>query len=61
MPGIGPWTADYLAMRAFGDRDVLLDSDLVVKRELALRQITRRRASGHPGAPTRRMHLVVTA
>jgi AraC family transcriptional regulator, regulatory protein of adaptative response / DNA-3-methyladenine glycosylase II len=39
-PGIGPWTADYLAMRAFGDRDVLLDTDLVIKRELARRQIT---------------------
>ncbi len=39
-PGIGPWTADYLAMRAFGDRDVLLDSDLVIKRELARRSIT---------------------
>ena len=34
-PGIGPWTADYLAMRAFGDPDVLLASDLVVKRELS--------------------------
>ena len=39
-PGIGRWTVDYLAMRAFGDRDVLLDSDLVVKRELARRTIT---------------------
>ena len=39
-PGIGPWTADYLAMRAFGDRDVLLATDLVIKRELARRGIT---------------------
>jgi AraC family transcriptional regulator, regulatory protein of adaptative response / DNA-3-methyladenine glycosylase II len=39
-PGIGPWTADYLAMRAFGDRDVLLDSDLVIRRELARHNIT---------------------
>ena len=39
-PGIGPWTADYLAMRAFGDRDVLLASDLVIKRELTRRGIT---------------------
>jgi AraC family transcriptional regulator of adaptative response / DNA-3-methyladenine glycosylase II len=39
-PGIGPWTADYLAMRCFGDRDVLLESDLVIKRELARRSIT---------------------
>jgi AraC family transcriptional regulator of adaptative response / DNA-3-methyladenine glycosylase II len=39
-PGIGPWTADYLAMRAFGDPDVLLASDLVIKRELIRRAIT---------------------
>ena len=35
LPGIGPWTADYLAMRVGGDRDVLLASDLVVKRAAA--------------------------
>jgi len=32
LPGIGPWTADYLRMRAIADPDVLLDSDLVVRR-----------------------------
>ncbi|WP_327034031.1 DNA-3-methyladenine glycosylase 2 family protein [Micromonospora ureilytica] len=32
LPGIGPWTANYLAMRAFGDPDVLLSSDLAVRR-----------------------------
>ncbi|MEO9138508.1 MAG: DNA-3-methyladenine glycosylase, partial [Jatrophihabitans sp.] len=32
LPGIGPWTADYLRMRTLGDPDVLLASDLVVKR-----------------------------
>ncbi len=31
LPGIGPWTADYLAMRALGDPDVLLASDLAVR------------------------------
>lgn len=30
MPGIGPWTAGYLAMRVLGDPDVLLASDLVM-------------------------------
>lgn len=29
--GIGPWTADYLALRALGHPDVLLDTDLVVR------------------------------
>jgi len=32
LPGIGPWTADYLRMRAIADPDVLLASDLVVRR-----------------------------
>jgi len=31
-PGIGEWTADYLLMRAVGDPDVLLDSDLGVRK-----------------------------
>jgi AraC family transcriptional regulator of adaptative response / DNA-3-methyladenine glycosylase II len=33
--GIGPWTADYIAMRALGDRDVLLAGDLGVRRGAA--------------------------
>lgn len=32
MPGIGPWTADYLSMRVFGDPDVLLVDDLAIRR-----------------------------
>ncbi|HEY8302643.1 MAG TPA: AlkA N-terminal domain-containing protein, partial [Jatrophihabitans sp.] len=35
MPGIGPWTADYLRMRTMSDPDVLLTSDLVVRRAAA--------------------------
>lgn len=31
LPGIGPWTADYLRMRATGDPDVLLGTDLAVR------------------------------
>ncbi|MDT4938172.1 MAG: AraC family transcriptional regulator, partial [Pseudonocardiales bacterium] len=31
LPGIGPWTADYLRMRAMSDPDVLLVSDLGVR------------------------------
>jgi AraC family transcriptional regulator of adaptative response / DNA-3-methyladenine glycosylase II len=31
-PGIGPWTADYLMMRALGDPDVLLGTDLGVRK-----------------------------
>jgi AraC family transcriptional regulator of adaptative response / DNA-3-methyladenine glycosylase II len=32
LPGIGPWTADYLLMRAAAHPDILLSSDLVVRR-----------------------------
>ena len=35
VPGIGPWTLGYLAMRGLGDPDVLLSGDLVVRRALA--------------------------
>ncbi|WP_435208518.1 DNA-3-methyladenine glycosylase 2 family protein [Micromonospora sp. bgisy143] len=35
LPGIGPWTADYLALRALGDPDVLLDTDLAIRRGAA--------------------------
>ena len=34
MPGIGPWTADYLRMRVLGDPDTFLPSDLGVRRGL---------------------------
>jgi AraC family transcriptional regulator of adaptative response / DNA-3-methyladenine glycosylase II len=35
LPGVGPWTADYLRMRAVGHPDILLTSDLVVRRAAA--------------------------
>ncbi len=31
LPGVGPWTAGYVAMRALGDPDVLLAGDLAVR------------------------------
>ena len=34
LPGIGPWTADYLAVRALGDRDAFTPGDLVLRRAL---------------------------
>jgi AraC family transcriptional regulator of adaptative response / DNA-3-methyladenine glycosylase II len=42
LPGIGPWTADYVALRT-GHPDVLLDTDLGVLRGLA--------ALGEPAEP----------
>ena len=36
LPGIGPWTADYVAMRALGDPDVMLETDVGVRRACAV-------------------------
>lgn len=35
LKGIGPWTADYVTMRALGDPDVFLATDLIVRRAAA--------------------------
>jgi AraC family transcriptional regulator, regulatory protein of adaptative response / DNA-3-methyladenine glycosylase II len=35
IPGIGPWTVDYIAMRALRDPDVFLPGDVGVRRALA--------------------------
>ncbi|MGH8892900.1 MAG: DNA-3-methyladenine glycosylase 2 family protein [Actinomycetes bacterium] len=45
LPGVGPWTADYVRMRALGDPDVLLTTDLGVRRGLE-----RLGAAGDPSA-----------
>ena len=34
LPGIGPWTAEYIAMRALGDPDAFPATDLGVKKAL---------------------------
>lgn len=45
IPGIGDWTASYIAMRALGDPDAFLATDLGIKRSLAaLGQPTDRRS-----------------
>jgi AraC family transcriptional regulator of adaptative response / DNA-3-methyladenine glycosylase II len=43
LPGVGPWTADYVRLRALGDPDVMLSTDLGVRR--ALERL------GQPGDP----------
>ena len=35
LPGVGPWTAGYVAMRALGSPDVLLSSDLIMLQSAA--------------------------
>ena len=58
LPGIGPWTADYILLRSLGDPDVFLPTDVGVRHGLTalgsirLRQ-SRSRVPGGRGAPTR--------
>jgi AraC family transcriptional regulator of adaptative response / DNA-3-methyladenine glycosylase II len=35
LPGIGPWTAGYVAMRVLGSPDILLTSDLALRQGAA--------------------------
>lgn len=35
LPGIGPWTADYIALRALGDPDVFMATDLGARQGMA--------------------------
>ncbi len=37
LPGIGPWTADYIALRALADPDAWMPTDLIVRRAVASR------------------------
>ncbi|MFV0259866.1 MAG: AlkA N-terminal domain-containing protein [Acidimicrobiales bacterium] len=68
LPGIGPWTAGYIAMRALGDPDVFLPGDLVIRRALARlspdndrtptpRQATERAEHWRPWRSYAAMHL----
>lgn len=36
LPGVGPWTADYLALRVFRDHDAFPADDLIIKRALGV-------------------------
>jgi len=53
LPGIGPWTVDYLSVRALGDRDAYPAGDLVLRR--ALGGVTTKQAelASAPWAPWR--------
>ena len=44
--GVGPWTADYVAMRGLGDPDAFLPSDLVIRQVLGDAAGPRQRARG---------------
>jgi AraC family transcriptional regulator of adaptative response / DNA-3-methyladenine glycosylase II len=40
LPGIGPWTAEYVAMRALRDPDAFMPTDLGIRRGAAARGLT---------------------
>ncbi len=48
LPGVGPWTAEYVAMRALRDPDAFLPTDLGIRRALE-----RLGCDGRPGAAER--------
>jgi AraC family transcriptional regulator, regulatory protein of adaptative response / DNA-3-methyladenine glycosylase II len=65
LPGVGPWTADYIAMRALGDPDVYLATDLGVRRALARlgpkEPVDRRDSAWRPWRSYALMHLWSTS
>jgi 3-methyladenine DNA glycosylase/8-oxoguanine DNA glycosylase len=42
LPGVGPWTASYVRMRALGDRDAFPSADLGVIKALEAAGVARR-------------------
>ncbi len=53
VPGIGPWTAEYVAMRALSWPDAFPASDLGIRKALALRRVTEEcRTRPHPPSGT---------
>ncbi|MCG2623313.1 3-methyladenine DNA glycosylase 2 [Arthrobacter sp. I2-34] len=53
LPGIGPWTVEYLAMRALRDPDAFPDGDLVLRRALGAGSVQEVRAAGRRWSPLR--------
>ena len=60
LPGVGPWTAHYLAMRAFGEVDAFPSGDLVLRkasREPSSAALERRSVAWRPWRAYAAMHL----
>jgi len=53
LPGIGPWTADYVAVRVLGDRDAFPAGDLVLRRALGVRTAAEATARAEAWRPWR--------
>lgn len=68
LPGVGPWTAQYVALRALADPDAFMPSDLVLRRvagahgaPLTARQLEARAEAWRPWRGYAVMHLWATA
>ncbi|MHC3370213.1 DNA-3-methyladenine glycosylase family protein [Rhodococcus aetherivorans] len=60
LPGIGPWSVDYLAVRVLGDRDAYPAGDLVLRRALGVgsaREATARARQWSPWRAYAAFHL----
>ena len=60
LPGVGPWTAHYLAMRAFGEADAFPAGDLGLRKalgEASSAELERRSAAWRPWRAYAAMHL----
>lgn len=53
LPGIGPWSVEYLAVRVLGDRDAFPAGDLVLQRALGVRTAREAEEIGEPWRPWR--------
>lgn len=53
VPGIGAWTADYIAVRVLGDRDAFAPGDLVLRRALGGISAREAEARSHAWSPLR--------
>jgi 3-methyladenine DNA glycosylase/8-oxoguanine DNA glycosylase len=60
LPGIGPWTVEYVAMRAMRDPDAFPAGDLVLRKALGLettREVTARATGWSPWRAYAAIHL----
>ncbi|GEL94668.1 DNA-3-methyladenine glycosylase family protein [Cellulomonas composti] len=53
VPGIGPWTVEYLALRVLADRDAFPTGDLVLRRALGVKTPAQVAAAGAAWSPWR--------
>lgn len=58
LPGVGPWTVEYLAVRVLGDRDALPAGDLVLRRRLGARSSAEVTRIAEPWRPWRAYGVV---